>query len=208
MTELNDLENPELKSLFRKHFFRGFVFLAIFVALFLFIALSFKPQLEAFAEWFTHDFGLLGIGVMVFVADLMISPVPPDFALAMLGRSDLHDQWMLLVPLLGLVSTLAGICGWMVGHRLKHLKFVKRMLAQFGNENRRAIRKFGFWMVIIGALTPLPFSLTCWLAGIFKLSFKNFVIAASFRVPRFVIYYWAIFYSGELGIMIRSLFGM
>ncbi|MEM7646497.1 MAG: VTT domain-containing protein [Pseudomonadota bacterium] len=206
MNEWNDLDNPELKGLFRKHFLRGLVFLLVLVSLILLLALSFKPQIEAFAHWLIDGFGIAGIGAMVFIADLMISPVPPDFALLMLGRSELHSQWMILVPVLGLISTGAGICGWLVGQKLKHLRWVKRALAYFGNEHRRAIKKFGFWMVVLGALTPLPFSLTCWLAGIFKLSFKNFLIAALCRVPRFIIYYWAIFYSGELGIMIRDLF--
>lgn len=208
MTEWKELDNPELKSLFRKHFVRGVLFLII-LALFIFVlALSFEPQIRSTASWLIDHFGLVGIGLVVFVADLVISPIPPDFALFIIGKSEMHNQWMILVPILGLISTCAGIFGWLIGLRLKHLKFVKRFLAYFGTEHRHAIKRFGFWMVVLGALTPLPFSLTCWLAGIFKLSFKTFFIAALFRVPRFVIYYWAIFYSGEIGMLLRNFFNI
>ena len=150
--------------------------------------------------------GILGIGITVFIADLIISPIPPDAALFFIGKSPMHEQWMIWVPLLGCISTMAGICGWFIGRRLQHLAFVQRFLAYFGEEHRGSIKRFGFWMVLLGAMTPLPFSLTCWLAGMFKLNFKTFLTACLFRVPRFVLYYWAIFYSGEVGSMLRNLF--
>ena len=113
---------------------------------------------------------------------------------------------MLYVPLLGLISSIAGVCGWMIGRKLQHLRFVRKSLLYLNKEHRRYIKRFGFWIVILGALTPLPFSSTCWLAGIFKLNFKTFVAASLFRIPRFILYYWAIFYSGEIGSILRTFF--
>ena len=206
MTEWNDLDNPELKKLLRQHLARGLIFLFALVAIILILALIFEPQLRTLAHWLTDQFGILGIAILVFCSDLFISPIPPDAALFFVGKSDLHQSWFLYVPLLGLVSTLAGVCGWLIGQRLKHLKIVNKFLASLGDEYHDAIKRFGFWMVVLGALTPLPFSLTCWLAGIFKLPLQSFVVAALFRVPRFVIYYWAIFYSAEIGGLLRGLF--
>ena len=152
------------------------------------------------------NFGVFGLGAVVFFADLIISPVPPDAALFFIGKSSLHSSWAIYVPILGVVSTLAGVCGWLVGQKIKGLPYFKKLLDYFEqSEHRSAAKKYGFWMVVLGALTPLPFSLTCWLAGIFRMPFKNFLIAASFRIPRFIIYYWAIFYSGAIGSFIRTL---
>jgi membrane protein YqaA with SNARE-associated domain len=204
--EWNNLENRELQGLFRKHFLRGAAFLLLLVALIFFLALSFEPQIREMADWLTNRFGFLGLTILVFVADLIISPLPPDAALFFIGKSQMHSQWPILVPVLGLTSTMAGVCGWLVGRRLQHLPLVQRWLSGFAKEHEESIRRFGFWMVVLGALTPLPYSITCWMAGIFQLSFKRFFIASLFRVPRFVIYYWAIFYSGEIGSMIRTFF--
>ncbi len=153
-----------------------------------------------------EHFGFWGLGASVFVADMIISPIPPDAALYLIGRSSMHEQWLLWVPLLGLVSTAAGVGGWLIGKKLQHVRFFRRIIVTFGREHRGRIKRFGFWMVVIGALTPLPFSLTCWLAGIFKLPLQPFVLAALVRVPRFIIYYWAIFLSGEIGELINNLF--
>ncbi|MCB0378595.1 MAG: VTT domain-containing protein [Bdellovibrionales bacterium] len=205
MGEWKQLEDPELKRIFRKYLVRGGLFLIILVAFILLIAFTFEPQLRGFAQWLHTSFGIWGLMALVFFADLIVSPVPPDVALFFLGQSPFHNYWFFIVPLLGAISTFSGLCGWALGHKLQHLKIFARIIENFGEENRGAAKKFGFWMVVIGALTPLPFSLTCWLAGIFKLPFGVFIAAAAVRIPRFIIYYWAIFFSSELGIWLRSL---
>ena len=205
MTEWKDLDDPELKKLFRKHIIRGLAFLIVLAILIFILALSLEPQIRTFSEWLNIHFGIWGLGAVVFIADLIISPVPPDAILFFISKSSMHEQWFILVPILGIVSTGAGICGWFIGRRLQHISYVKRFINYFGDEHRASIKRFGFWMVILGALTPLPFSLTCWLAGIFKLPFKTFIVACLFRIPRFVVYYWAIFYSGEIGSLLRSI---
>lgn len=207
MNEWNDLDDPELKKIFRKHLLRGLGFLLLLVCFIFVLALSFEPQIRASADWLTEHFGFAGLSFVVFLSDIIISPIPPDAALFFIGKSQMHSQWIVWVPLLGLISSLAGICGWMVGHKLQHLRMVKKMMIRFTRENKGAIKRFGFWMVVIGAFTPLPFSLTCWVAGIIKLPLQTFALAALMRVPRFVLYYWAIFYSGEIGSMLRSLIG-
>jgi membrane protein YqaA with SNARE-associated domain len=204
VNELKDLDNPELKKIFRKHIFRGLFFLLLLIALIFILALSFEPQLKSSADWLTQKFGILGIGFVVFVTDLIVSPIPPDAFLFIIGKSQLHSQWILWVPILGFISSIAGVCGWLIGKKLEHLKTVKRLLIYLGNEHHEAIKKFGFWILVLGALTPLPFSITCWLSGIFKLPFKSVFTACLLRIPRFIIYYWAIFYSGEVGSLLRN----
>lgn len=205
MTEWNDLDNPELKKLFRKHIIRGTIFLFILIGFIFLLALSLEPQLREVAEWLRTNFGIWGLGAIVFFADLIISPIPPDVVLFIISKSSLHQSWFILVPFFGVISTVAGVCGWLIGQRLQHISFVKRFIQYFGDEHRASIQRFGFWMVVLGAVTPLPFSVTCWLAGIFKLPFKTFIVACLCRIPRFLLYYWAIFYSGEIGSLLRSL---
>ncbi len=205
MNELKHLDNPELKKIFQKQLLRGLLFLLLLVGLIFIVALIFKPQIDQLANWMIDHFGFMGLSASVFIADLIISPIPPDAALYLIGQSTMHEQWVLWVPLLGLVSAGAGLCGWMIGKRLQHVRFFRRITVTYRREHKGQIKRFGFWMVVIGALTPLPFSLTCWLAGIFKLPLQTFVLAALVRVPRFVLYYWAIFYSSEIGSLLRNL---
>ena len=206
VSQWKDLDNPELQKIIRKNIIRGIIFLFALIALIFLAALTFDEELKAMASWLVENFGIFGIGAIVFFADLILSPIPPDAALFFIGKSTLHQDWAIYVPILGVVSTIAGIFGWMIGHKLKDISYFKKIISYFEDkEHRHATKNFGFWMVFLGALTPLPFSLTCWLAGIFRMPFKSFVLAASFRIPRFIIYYWAIFYSGAIGSFIHSL---
>ncbi len=206
MGDWDDLNNPELKKLFRKHLVRGLILLLILIAFIFILALSFEPQIKATSDWLINQFGFLGISVIVFFADLIVSPIPPDVALFFIGKSELHKQWFIYVPFLGLISTLAGVAGWFIGTRLHNLSVVQRYMVYFGaDQHRDQIKRFGFWMLILGALTPLPFSITCWLAGIIKIPLKTTVVACLFRIPRFIIYYWAIFYSGQIGSLLRTI---
>ena len=118
------------------------MFLVVLVILIFILALSFEPQISAVAKWLTDHFGVLGLGISVFVADLIISPIPPDAALFFIGQSPLHAQWILWVPLLGLVSTGAGICGWLIGQKLQHLKIFKRIIVTFSREHKGSIKRF------------------------------------------------------------------
>ena len=205
MTEWDQLDNPDLKKLFRKHLLKAGVFLLIFILIILLLAFIFEDSINTFAATLNHRFGFLGLMAVVFFADVIVSPIPPDIALFFVGRSSMHNQWHLLVPLLGLTSTVAGIVGWWLGKKLKHLKIFQKMVNYFGRDYIKDAKRFGFWVVVIGALTPVPFSLTCWFAGIFKMPFFTFLKAASVRIPRFVVYYWALFYSSEIGAFFRSL---
>lgn len=204
--EWQQLDNPELKKLFRKHLIRAAGVLLIFILFIFALAFAFEDSINSFAQGLNEQFGFWGLMLVVFVADLIISPLPPDVALFFLGRSPLHEQWQFYVPLLGIASTCAGIVGWWVGQKLKRIAFFKKIIKYYGQEYIKDAKRFGFWVVVIGALTPVPFSLTCWFAGIFRMPFKTFLKAVVIRIPRFVVYYWALFYSGEVGGFLRALF--
>lgn len=206
MGDWEDLNNPELKKLIRKNILQGLILLLVLITLIFIVVLSFEPQIRATSDWLTKEFGFIGISALVFLTDLIVSPIPPDAALFFISKSDLHQQWYLVVPFLGIVSACAGVFGWLIGQRLKSLKIVQKYMVYFGEkQHKESIKRFGFWVLVLGALTPLPFSLTCWFAGILNIPFKTTVLGCLFRVPRFVVYYWAIFYSGEIGSLLRTL---
>jgi membrane protein YqaA with SNARE-associated domain len=101
--------------------------------------------------------------------------------------------------ILGLVSVVAGLLGWGIGRWLGHLPLFQRMFGGFKGDHREFIRKYGFWAVVLGAITPLPYSVTCWTAGVLGIRGGVVLIASLlFRLPRFVLYYWLLVYAGNL----------
>ena len=60
-------------------------------------------------------------------------------------------------------------------------------------KNLKNIRKWGGFLILVGALLPLPFSISCMAAGIIQYPLKNVVLFGLFRFVRFALYGWAIF---------------
>jgi membrane protein YqaA with SNARE-associated domain len=63
------------------------------------------------------------------------------------------------------------------------------MFGEFRTEHEALFKKYGLWAVLAGATTPMPFSVTCWTAGVLGVGFWPMVMACLFRIPRFYLYY-------------------
>lgn len=169
--------------------------LAFTVVLFGAIALCnalWGAELLAATTWVHDEIGLIGLLLLVAFADAITSPIPPDAALVVVSKSALAANWPLVVLTIGAVSSAAGCVGYLLGTRLKSTPYVQRRLARKSPLLRQLVLRYGPWAVLLGAVTPIPFSVTCWLAGIFALPFRKFAPIALVRVPRFFVYYWLI----------------
>ena len=79
---------------------------------------------------------------------------------------------------------------WCLGRWLGRIEAIRELYGPRGVEQRDFIDKYGFWAVVLGAITPLPYSFTCWSAGALGVHWAK-VLAASllFRIPRLILYY-------------------
>jgi len=57
----------------------------------------------------------------------------------------------------------------------------------------KMIRKWGGFLIVVGALLPIPFSMTSIAAGAIKYSFKNYLLFGMIRFLRFYLYALVIF---------------
>lgn len=150
-------------------------------------------------NWLAGRIGFAGLCLILFVTDTLVTPFSPDIMLVVIAKSDLAERLLPYVLILGMVSVSAGMLGWCIGRWLGHFRFVQHLFGQFNDEQAAFIRKYGFWAIVLGATTPLPYSVTCWTAGIMGVRWST-VFAASvlFRIPRVIIYYLLIASTGNL----------
>jgi membrane protein YqaA with SNARE-associated domain len=163
------------------------------------LGLWFEEELVLAAGWLVDRIGFAGMCLILFITDTLVTPVSPDILLLMIAKSELARQWPRYVLILGMVSVGAGMLGWFVGRWLGHFKFSRRLFDRFNDEQRGFIRKYGFWAIVLGAATPLPYSVTCWTAGAVGIRWPT-VLAASllFRIPRIILYYQLIASASNL----------
>lgn len=165
--------------------------IAITVALVLMSVLgfAFEHELEVFAQWVADRLGFAGLGAILLVTDTVVTPFPPDVLLIVVAKSAFASDWPWYVGTLGAVSAWAGVQGWAIGRWLGHKPLSRRLFGEFKSEHADMVRKYGLWAVLAGAVTPMPFSVTCWSAGVLGLGFWPVLTACLFRIPRFYLYY-------------------
>lgn len=162
------------------------VTIAIFVAIAL-AAVFLREPLEAFAHWVVTELGLGGVFLGVLATDAFTIPIPPDTYLFVAVASHAPVAPMLAVCCAG--SIIAGSIAYRIGPYIQRLPFLRARLERFRTRGERLFLRYGMWTVAIAALTPIPFSVTCWLAGIYRMPYRGFVIATFARIPRLLAYY-------------------
>lgn len=155
-------------------------------AFFLAIALVFADFFETAGDLVVGKFGLGGVFLAVAALDFLIQPFPPDpifYSFVLSGYPVWNGAFIL-----GLASVCGGILGYMAGRLLQHegaLRFIKK--SKYDKAHALFMRH-GFLAVLIGALSPVPFNVICWMAGAFNMPSGRFIASALVtRVPRFFI---------------------
>ncbi len=188
-------DDADLRSYARRNVALGFVVLvALFGGLGL-VGIRYARELEAMANAVAHALGVPGLALLIVAADAATAPVPPDLVLVVVAKSELSARWIVIVPLLGIVSAASGSLGYLVGIGLGRTRSARIQFERW-RRSQDAVVRWGRWGVALGALTPVPFSLTCWAAGMVHMRYRDFFWVTLLRVPRFVVYYWAIAASG------------
>lgn len=158
---------------------------AYFLLLILIDALS-GTYFALLMEEYVQSYGLYAVFVISFIFDSVISPFSPDL-IVMVAVSYGGDE--IIVPLVaGLASGLAGILDYYLGRLLAFDRMKKWIGMKNFERGKELFGKYGIWAILVGALTPVPYSAVCYVAGFFKMRFSMMIITALLaRVPRFLI---------------------
>ncbi len=162
--------------------------MALFLVIYAIGLFFVKDHYQNLAFWVAKTLGLGGIALFVFINDLFIIPMTVDILFPFVMN---HNKVELLL-VMGLSSALGGIGGYLIGRVIGHLAIIEAQIARFSKEGRLLIEKYGAWAVVIAALSPIPFTTVCYLAGMVKISPLKIIFATLARIPRMILYYFVI----------------
>ena len=156
----------------------------------LFIFNEYVYDINKGLETITETFSSLGILITFFVSETILGLIPPEIFIAWTKKT---TSPVFNLALLAKLSYCGGLLSYFLGKMTLKIKSVKIYLEVKMAENLKNTKKWGGFLIIVGALLPLPFSVACLAAGMIKYPFKNVVLFGLFRFLRFTIYAWAIF---------------
>jgi membrane protein YqaA with SNARE-associated domain len=153
--------------------------------------LFYDPLLEI-GHTFVDRFGGVGIAVGFFFPDAFTVPVPND-AFTAFGLWGGMPFWR-VVAWGSLGSLAGGSAGWAIGRYLlsgsaRLQGFIKR---RGGDEMAAHLRRGGRWFLAVAAVSPVPYSVTCWAAGATMMPYLEFLSISLLRVPRVAAFLWLI----------------
>ncbi len=147
-----------------------------------------RDPIERLTAGIVATLGLAGMGLVTLLSDSLMFPVPPDVLVfaAVAGGSDA----LLVAAVVSVASVAAGSVAYTVGPQLARLPLLHGWLERHRAAGEAFFARFGVWAVVIAALTPLPYAAFAWLAGIYRMPYRPFVLACLARVLRFFLYLW------------------
>ncbi|MBA2664075.1 MAG: VTT domain-containing protein [Bradymonadaceae bacterium] len=173
--------------LFRKLAWQSAGITLLLFAVVVIIALLFREPVTQIATVVIEHLGILGIFLGVLAADGLTFPIPPTTYLFVAVAAEAPMAPVLIAA--GLASVLGGSLAYFVGPYLQKVPFLDRRIEAFRPRGEALFERFGGWTIAIAALTPLPFSIMCWFAGIYNMPYRRFFAITLIRAPRLVIYY-------------------
>ncbi len=138
----------------------------------------------------TETYSPLGILGVFFISESILGLIPPELFIAWAGKS---SSPIFYLSLLALASYLGGIVSYYVGRAITKIPVVHEQIEVKMAPQIKNTRKWGGFLIIVGALLPIPFAITSIAAGIIKFPFVGYLMFGLLRFVRFYVYALVIF---------------
>jgi membrane protein YqaA with SNARE-associated domain len=186
----------------RRFLLRNLLYLGIGVVVIVVVAALAQhlagEQLERASRWLTQHGGYAGVFLSIWAIDTFTLPVSPDLILAFVAHEGSALSHPIALAVICAASVIAGNMGYYLARRIGAWRPVRRKLAKNYDKGRALFQRFGVWAVVVAGLTPVPFSIICWLAGIYNMPPIRLFFATFSRIPRFVGWYYLIRFGFSL----------
>ena len=131
-----------------------------------------------------------GVLSFFFVSETLLGLVPPEIFIAWSGK--MYNPWFYL-GILSVLSYGGGLLSYWIGRTITKIPSVHKYIEVKMEKQLKNSKKWGGFLIMVGAVLPLPFSIACIAAGIIEFPFKNVILYGSLRFVRFTIYGLIIF---------------
>ena len=180
------LKLGEKTSFFLKYLLRGFAWFGMLILIFI----IFKNYVHLnIAEWLEPIFDTTRLIFAIYiVSEVVFGIIPPElFMIWALRFGGIYD-YVLLVFIFAVLSYLAGVAGYLFGNYLNKTVLFRYLRKRYLGKYHSLLQKFGPFLILVAALTPLPWSGISMLVGSLHYPTKKYLFWALFRFIRFAVY--------------------
>lgn len=129
------------------------------------------------------------------LSEVFFGIIPPElFFIWATKNQDLH-LYIHYIIILSVITYGAGLLGFWIGVKLNETLIYRWLKRKYLIRYQKHLNNYGFFVIIVAALTPLPFSGISMLMGSVNYPFRKFWIYAMSRFIRYAVYsfiFWEI----------------
>ena len=175
---------------------KGVVWLVVLIVVFLIIKNNFDLHPESWIGRIADQPFL--VYLIFLISEIVVGIIPPEIFMFWSLKSADSSLYLVDIILLSTISYGAGLIGYFIGKTFYDTRIYEFLQDRLLGKYETFLRKFGGFLIIVAALTPLPFSGICILVGSVKFNYKKFMLFSSFRFLRFFAYGYIVWQANLL----------
>lgn len=138
----------------------------------------------------TTTYHPITILAVFFASESLLGLIPPEIFIAWADKTQMPIFYL---TMLAVLSYAGGIISYSIGKIISKMPAVYNYLEVKMQKHVRMIRRWGGFLIVVGALLPIPYSLTSIAAGLIHYNFRNYLLFGLLRFLRFYLYAAVIF---------------
>ncbi len=176
----------EKTRFFLAYLLKGLAWFAVLIILFI----IFKKYVHLnFAEWLEPIFDNTRLIFAIYIiSELVFGIIPPELFMIWALRTGEIWDYVFLVFAFAALSYLAGFLGFLFGNYLNSTILFRYIRKRFLGKYHSLLQKYGVFLILVAALTPLPWSGISMLVGSLHYPTKKYLLWGLSRFIRFAIY--------------------
>ena len=184
------MQEEETRSSFLwKNLLRGLIWFAVIITAYILASEDIKVYQQEINDIGDRMPLLLGIFT---VSEIVFGIIPPELFMLIWQSKGILSEYVINLSYLTMISYGAGVIGYYIGHFFSKTNIYQRINERYLKQYDRQLKRFGIYIVLVGAVTPVPFSATCMLAGSVNIPIRDFLLICISRILRFAVYGWMV----------------
>lgn len=184
------MQEEESRSTFLwRNLIRGLVWFAVILTAYILAA----EELAVYEKEINSVGDRLPLLLSIFtVSEIIFGIIPPEIFMLIWQSKGVLSEYVVNLTYLTFISYAAGVLGYYIGRYFSKTDFYKRIHERYLKQYDQKLRRYGLYLVLVGAITPVPFSAMCMLAGSVHTPIDKFLLICISRIIRFAGYGWAV----------------
>jgi len=173
-----------------RNLIKGFLWLGVIIIAFVYIKENVDVNYYAWLEPIYQNIFL--IYTIYSLSELIFGILPPELFMIWAATKFELLNYVFQITFFATLSYFAGIIGFLIGEFLNKSLFFRLSKKRILGRYEKYMLEYGGFLIIVAAVTPIPFSGIAMLMGSIKYSFRKYLWFSLLRFLRFFVYAYII----------------